>query len=135
MSTDLMIRCVDHDPYIQSDDVGSNLSYLPKIRDAIANRSSIVRMMKDILERNDYPQFDGYDGAMNWFLYSHPNCNLEIWDEYGREYAVHEENDDSVISMTSPLGRIHEVEIAPDGVKILFDLNEEGKRLMKKWGK
>lgn len=133
MSTDLMLRCVDHEPYIQSEDVGSSLSYLQQIRTDIANRAEIVQTMKKIIESpQGWPNFGTYQNETYWFLYRHPNCNLEIWDEYGRQYDLHEESGEQVVAMKTKLGKVVNVHSGPEGVTVLIqDLTPEGHRIFR----
>lgn len=135
MSTDLMLRCVDHDPYISSEDVGSNLSYLPAVRADIKNRAHIVANMNALLEDNGWPQYEGYRGTTYWFLYHHPKCNLEIWDEYGSQYSLEaiEGPEEKPIARDTVLGKVEAVTDVPGGVTVFFgNLTPEGERVLRR---
>jgi hypothetical protein len=89
MSTTLYLRCISHDPYIQSDDIGHNLSYLDEIKKDIRNRKVIVESLK-FLEDAAYDIHSNNFRKRNlwWFLFHHPDCELQIWDEYNRLYRM-----------------------------------------------
>ena len=90
MSTNLYLRCVTHDPHISSDQVGHNLSVLPDLRESLAARDDIVKSMRMMFESTDfYADFgDSNKNALWWFLYRHPKCELEIWDEYNKQHPL-----------------------------------------------
>lgn len=88
----MYLRCVSHEPYISSDEVGHNLSFLPEIRTAIKERDKRVSHLNGLIEISDfYP--DGVS-HINWFLRAHPKCELEIWDEYGKQYDLEGEDEE-----------------------------------------
>jgi len=89
MSTIMYLRCVTHDPYLSSEEVGHSTSYLKQIREDIAKRGRIVQTMQGILDSPDgYPNFGTYQTNTWWFLLRHPRCELEIWDEYKKQYSL-----------------------------------------------
>lgn len=106
MSTIMYLRCVTHDPYIGSDKVGHNTSYLKQIREDIAKRDEIVQSMRLLLSD---PVAPWPDNTTWWFLYRHPKCMIEIWDEYGKQYSLLDDSDKPIekVVYQSDLAREH----------------------------
>ncbi len=132
MSTTMYLRCVTHDPYISSDEVGHNESALPEIRNAIRDPLKIV----EIVERLDGGFWDldfddTYKRNLWYFIWNHRNCEIEIWDEYGRHYPMLEGPEEKPITISSSLGEIESVVQDRDGVRVkFFMLSPEGKRIL-----
>lgn len=139
MSTDLVLMCVDHEPYIQSEDVGSNLSYLPKIRQAYFNREAVNETMRVIIEDTamSWPDFgSSYENTLRWFLYAHPTCTLELWDEYGRYYPWVEGPAEKPLEFDTTLGTAFDIEETSSGIVVsIKDLTPEGQRLLNRLAK
>lgn len=135
MSTIMYLRCVSHDPYIESDEVGHVKADLLVIRNEIRGRDRIVDYMRTLLSNDDFADNIGSLRQRNmWeFLYQHPHCDLEIWDEYGREYSMEDTVDEKPISTDTVLGKIKMVIENEDGIFMRFeDLTPEGKRIIRR---
>lgn len=88
MSTDLQVVCTTHDPHISSDDVGNAHRDIIQVREDIANRKKLVEAY-DLMEGCDFLS-QGRRHLM-WFLSRHRGCDLQIVDEYGKEYPLVDE--------------------------------------------
>lgn len=87
MSTWIYLVCTDHTPPIRAEgESGQHLYDLPQLRRDLAERERIVGM------------FDDEFGATEWlgrftlntwrFLRQHPECSIEIRDEYGDLHPI-----------------------------------------------
>lgn len=131
VSTVIYLHCVSHDPHIQSGEVGRWTTDIPQIRADIKNRGHIVSNMKALIADDGWPEYEGRRGAMYWFLYAHPNCDLEIWDEYGQQYSMEDTVGEKPIARNTVLGKIVSVQEMPEGMTVVFgDLTPEGKRII-----
>lgn len=133
MSTHIYLRCVTHDPYISSDEVGHNTSALPEIRKGLRNRNTIVENMSVLgNDAYDLHAHDENKRRLWWFIFRHPHCELEIWDEYGQQYSMVDTVEEQPIARDTVLGKIKNVENTPNGVAVVFgDLTDEGKRALR----
>ena len=87
MSTHLYLRCINHEPFIESGEVGNNLGYLDAIRHDVRNREMIVkRTTPDPDLYGGYSTPNAYTRAA--FFRAHPKCELELWDEYGKQHSL-----------------------------------------------
>lgn len=133
MSTTMYLRCVTHDPYISSDEVGHNTSYLPEIRKGLRERTATIEGMK--AAGLDVWDLDLLQPASNQlrFMLQHPHCELEIWDEYGRQYSMEDTVEEKPIAADTVLGRIIHIEQTGDGVVFTMrNLTPEGERVFRK---
>jgi hypothetical protein len=133
MSTIMYLRCVTHDPYIESDEVGHHKGHLPEIRAMIRGRDLIVKNMETAIDRDEVVENIPELRQRNawWFLHAHPRCDLEIWDEYGREYSMGDTVGEKPITAETPLGKVKMVVENEEGVIIHFgELTPEGKRVV-----
>lgn len=129
MSTDLQLVCKSHDPHIWSEDVGNKLAHLPVVRGYIKRRENIVKMVSSIIENNGYfgDDFETYDRVAYYFLWSHPECELGIRDEYGREYDIEGEDEKSIPPYLS-LGESSSMSVGSNGITIHFkSLTQKGR--------
>lgn len=92
MSTWLYLRCIDHDPHLESErESGQHLTDLPRIRHEVANRERTVAEYREWLESDQTDLHTVYfRNHSALFLLAHPKCRLEIWDEYGRQWPITE---------------------------------------------
>lgn len=133
MSTDIYLRCVTHDPYLQSDEVGHNTSALVEIRKAILDSDRIRESMQELIRLDDYPQLEGYKRTLWWFLYKHPMCDLEIWDECGQQYSLEDTVGEKPIGRDTILGKVESITDVPGGVSVFFgSLTLEGERVLRR---
>lgn len=89
MSNTLRLRCISHDPPISSAEVGHNLSQLPAVILMLVDRVKICETKKQLGDDVwDLLQDDQYKRNTWSFLFDHPNCNIGIWDEYGRNHPA-----------------------------------------------
>jgi hypothetical protein len=99
MSTYLYVECHSHNPPLRApSESGQHLYDLPQIRSLLRWTN---QQMKDQLEKYQYESYaDGWDinsgyffGNTAKFLVEHPECDIEIWDEYGVQHATFDEDD------------------------------------------
>ncbi len=135
MSTTMYLRCVSHDPYLESGEVGHNTSALPDIRRAIRERDAFLEGLQTAeLDLWDV-DFGGDQYARNraWFLYAHPGCDLEIWDEYKQQYSMEDTVAEAPIGFDTVLGQIESVTEDKDGMTVkFFRLTPAGERVLKR---
>lgn len=89
MSTTLYLECHSHTPPIASEEVGQHLYDLPRIRELLADRKAVSEAVRLDLVDGGSP----FDRNTARFISSHPNCDLHIADEYGREHPIAEDGD------------------------------------------
>lgn len=132
MSTHMYLRCVTHDPYISSDEVGHHTGDLSEIRKDLRERDVLVEpFVSGRLSLWDYVPISSAEKSRLHFLVAHPHCDLEIWDEYRREYSIEDTADEKLISTDTPLGKVKMVIENEEGVIIHFgELTPEGKRVV-----
>lgn len=87
MSTHLYLRCVSHTPYLESDEVGHNTSFLDEIREDVRDKEKLIAVLNAVEVGNPF-DYDWRKSVRVRFLRDHPNCKLELWDEYGRQYDL-----------------------------------------------
>ena len=90
MSTSMYLRCLNHTPAIDSDEITSRNSdeNLAEICNAIADRTLLV--MAYNYAREHFGGVDNYDeiySRVAAFLRAHPECPIEVFDEYGKRYV------------------------------------------------
>ncbi|MGO2634641.1 MAG: hypothetical protein ACTH9H_12930 [Galactobacter sp.] len=86
MSTWLYLECHSHTPHLVSDDVGQHLSELPQIRGLLANREVVAAAVRlDLLG-----EIQSINHACR-FIAKHPECDIHIADEYGKEHPITED--------------------------------------------
>lgn len=137
MSTTMYMRCESHDPPIQSDEVGHNQSALPDIRKAIRDRDEFLEgLEKAGLDLWDVDfGGDSYARARAWFVVQHPHCDISVWDEYGREYAMLDGCAEAPIGMDTVLGHIQKITEDQDGMTVTFyKLTPAGERVLRMAG-
>lgn len=84
MSTWLYLKCTAHTPPLYSEDVGQHLYDLPRIREELVNRDTLVGSDAHV---------NYFTGHARRFLRQHPNCPIGIEDEYGRDHPIIEQED------------------------------------------
>ena len=89
MGTEYNLRCISHHPPIESAQVAHSSIGLDQIRKDVANRNDMVLIW------NAVDSFEPFDERLRnntaQFLASHPNCSLDLIDDYGRNHALIEE--------------------------------------------
>lgn len=95
MSTDIHLVCLSHDPVIISDEVGTTNS-IDRVRKQVADRDKIVAAFHAVMELGVWPDLDGNEKTVWWFLKMHPVCQIGIRDEYGEDISPFSEEDESV---------------------------------------
>jgi len=109
MSTWMYLRCDSHlPPIVSEDEVGQHTSDLPRIRAELAEgldhqdwESEWNRLAR---EYHAMSMTEGFDSRLYFrmntarFMKHHATCNVNILDEYDREYEKEVEDDDD----TSP---------------------------------
>lgn len=94
MSNKLYFLCTSHESnHIRSDEIGRNQSWFREIREDFADRVSLTAAY-DALQGDITGFFDHYKGERISFLADHENCEIQLWDEYGRRYSLLEGNDE-----------------------------------------
>jgi len=100
MGTILYLRCVTHQPWIESGEVGYNLNCLTQIRKDLANREKMTSLY-NLSKRNGFElEMDTLERQNTIrFLANHESCTLQLWDEYDRRYSIVGDNivDDAVV--------------------------------------
>lgn len=97
MSTHLYLRCLSHDPPLESwDDVGDHLWDLKQVWADLRNRDEIVaewtRRREDAWADDTAPPFDHHwRVTVARFFREHPHCEIDVIDEYGGVHKPSEE--------------------------------------------
>lgn len=96
MNTTIYLYCVSHEPRISSGEVGRWTSDLPQIRELISQRDELIKTYNAMMEHVwQEPSNDRSWTAIRFFV-GHPHCELEIWDEYGKQYPLVAEDEEPV---------------------------------------
>lgn len=90
MSTWVYLYCTDHTPPIRAEsESGQHLYDLPQIRTDLAERERITSMdIEDFWELTTDHIIQPFTLNTWRFLREHPNCNIEIRDQYERTYPI-----------------------------------------------
>lgn len=89
MSTSMYLQCINHKPAIESDEITSRNTdeHLAEIFNAIADRTLLV-MAYNYAVKNFFGvgSQDEIYCRVAVFLREHPECPIEVVDEYGQRY-------------------------------------------------
>lgn len=90
MSTELYLRCEDHDPPLRAYYESGVLRNLEQIQADIAERDALVR----ITRTDDWIDLGSGRNMTATFLAQHPRCRVGIVDDTGREHPTLTEEDE-----------------------------------------
>lgn len=89
MSRDLHFQCEQHNA--KSDELGHADRVLVVSRRMLEDRKELLELFErahDVFQMDVSDIFDRGLRAAVWFFQSHPECNLELIDEYGTHYDL-----------------------------------------------
>jgi len=92
VSTSIYLYCLDHNPPIRAEsESGQHLYDLPRLRADLDERERITSMdVEDWWEVTTGGEVDHFTLNTWRFLREHPECNIEIRDQYERVYPIKE---------------------------------------------
>ena len=87
MSTYLHLQCTAHTPHINSEEIGNRCA--KTVAEMHAERTKIVAVMQGARDIGADVNFllDEQNRTARFFT-EHPNCPLELWDEYGHKWCL-----------------------------------------------
>lgn len=93
MSTNLHYRCVDHDPFFESQEI-SLQSYSKDVQSCVEDLLGRERYFQAIeslkalglSDELDWDAVNVYKRNRFFFFDRHRRCTVEIWDEYGKQH-------------------------------------------------
>lgn len=92
MSTELYLECRSHTPALSNgDQVGNNLtSHLTELRKWLNQRERLVDLVAEMrtLDLDPFDTTDDYYRHTLRFILEHPECDIGIRDEYGKDHPV-----------------------------------------------